>query len=117
MPVWSGDSGVDRKTTTEAASLCKQLGSTNNKNKEGGQKKDERPKERGRDAMQPNRKIGEKQDVMGRPLGKDGCKQTSTESRGGKASRRKRRITQEKGKATAEIRGLREEGHEKIGGG
>ena len=34
------------------------------------------------------------------------------ESRGGKTSR-----TQEKGKATAEMGGLREEGHEKIGGG
>ena len=49
---------------------------------------------------------------MGRPLGKNGCKQTSKESRGGKTSR-----TQENGKATAEMRGLREEGHEKIGGG
>ena len=58
----------------------------NNKNKEGGQKKDERPKERGWDAMQPNRKIGEKKDEMGRPLGKNGCKQTSKESRGGKKS-------------------------------
>ena len=47
---------------------------------------------------------------MGRPLGKNGCKQTSKESRGGKTSR-----TQEKGKATAEMGGLREEGHEKIG--
>ena len=34
--------------------------------------------------MQPNRNIGEKQDEMGRPLGKDGCRQTSKESRGGK---------------------------------
>ena len=34
------------------------------------------------------------------------------ESRGGNTSR-----TQEKGKATAEMGGLREEGHEKIGGG
>ena len=49
--------------------------------------------------MQPNRKIGEKQDEMGRSLGKNGCKQTSKDSRGGKTSR-----TQEKGKATAEIR-------------
>ena len=40
------------------------------------------------------------------------CKQTSKESRGGKTSR-----TQEKRKATAEMGGLREEGHEKIGGG
>ena len=84
----------------------------NNKNKEGGQKKDERPKERGWVVMQPNRKTGEKQDEMGRPLGKNGCKQTSNESRGGKTSR-----TQEKGKATAEMGGLREEGHEKIRGG
>ena len=60
--------------------------------------------------MQPNRKIGEKQDEMGRPLDKNGCKQTSKESRGGNKSR-----TQEK--ATAEMGGLREEGHEKIGGG
>ena len=43
-------------------------------------------------------------------VGKNGCKQTSKESRGGKTSR-----TQEKGKATAEMGGLREEGHEKIG--
>ena len=55
--------------------------------------------------MQPNRNIGEKQDEMGRPLGKNGCKQTSKQSRGGKTSR-----TQEKGKATAEMGGLREEG-------
>ena len=49
---------------------------------------------------------------MGRPLGKNGCKQTSKESRGEKTSR-----TQEKGKPTAEMGGLREEGHEEIGGG
>ena len=81
--------------------------------KEGGQKKDERPEERCWDAknMQPNRKIGEKQDEMGWPLGKNGCRQTSKESRSGKISR-----TQEKGKATGEMGGLREEGHEKIGG-
>ena len=90
------------------------MGSANNNNKEGGQKKDERPEERGWDAkiMQPNRKIGEKQDEMGRPLGKDGRKQASKDSRGGKTSR-----TQEKRKATAEMRRLREEGHDKIGGG
>ena len=58
--------------------------SANNKNKECGQKKDERLEERGWDAMQPNRKIGEKLDEMGRPLGKNGCKQTSKGSRGGK---------------------------------
>ena len=79
------------------------MGSSNNKNKEGGQKKDERPEERGWDAMQPNRKFGDKQDEMGRPLGKNGCKQTNKESRGGKASR-----TQEKWKATAEMGGLLE---------
>ena len=27
--------------------------------------------------MQPNRKIGEKQDETDRPLGNDGCRQTS----------------------------------------
>ena len=54
---------------------------------------------------------GEKQEEMGKPLGKNICKQTSKESRGEKTSR-----TQEKGKSTAEIRGLREEGHEKIEG-
>ena len=36
------------------------LSNNNNKNKDGGQKKDERPKERGWDKMQSNRKIGEK---------------------------------------------------------
>ena len=45
-------------------------------------------------------------------VGKNGCKQTSKESRGGKISR-----TQKKGKATAEMGELREEGHEKIGRG
>ena len=45
------------------------------------------------DAMQPNRNIDEKQDEMGRPLGMNGRKQTSKESKGGKTSR-----TQEKGK-------------------
>ena len=69
-------------------------------------------KERGWDSMQPNRKIGEKQDGMGRPLGKNGCKQISKESRGGKTSR-----TQEKGMATAEMGGLCEDGHEKFVGG
>ena len=43
---------------------------------------------------------------------KNGCKQTSKQSRGGKISR-----TQKKGKVTAEMVELREEGHEKIGGG
>ena len=41
--------------------------------------------------MQPNRKIGEKQDEMGRPLGKNGCKQTSKESSGAKTSRKRGR--------------------------
>ena len=45
-------------------------------------------------------------------MGKDGCRQTSKESRDGKTSR-----TQEKRKATTEMGGLREEGYEKIGGG
>ena len=49
---------------------------------------------------------------MGRPLGKDGCRQTSKENRGGKTLR-----TQEKGKPTANMGGLHEEGYEKIGGG
>ena len=62
--------------------------------------------------MQPNRKIGEKQDEMGRLLGKDGCRQTNKESKGGKTS-----TSQEKGKATAEMGGLHDEGYEKIGGG
>ncbi|KAI0236970.1 Ubiquitin-like protein ATG12 [Lamellibrachia satsuma] len=47
---------------------------------------------------------------MGWPLGKDECRQTSKESRGGKSSR-----MQEKGKATAEMARLREEVYEKIG--
>ena len=59
-----------------------------------------------------NRQIGEKQDKMDRPFGKDGCKQTSKVSRGRKTS-----MTWEQGKATAEMGGLREEGYEEIGGG
>ena len=47
---------------------------------------------------------------MGRPLGKNGCKQTSKESGVGKTSR-----TQEKWKATVEMGGMREDGKEKIG--
>ena len=53
-------------------------------NKEGGQKKEGRHEERGWDAMQPNSKIAEKQDEMGKPHGKDVCWQTSKASRGGK---------------------------------
>ena len=45
-------------------------------------------------------------------VGKNGCKQTGKESRGGKISR-----MQKKGKATAEMGELCEEGHEKFGGG
>ena len=37
--------------------------------------------------MLPNRKIGEKQDEMGRLLGKNGCKQASKESIGGKKNK------------------------------
>ena len=62
--------------------------------------------------MQPNMMTGEKPDEVSRPLGKDGCRQTSKVSRGRKTPR-----TQENGKATAEMRGLREEEYEKIGGG
>ena len=88
-----------------------QLGSSNIKNKEGGQKKDERPEERGWDSMQPNKIIVEKQCEMGRPLGKDEWRQTSKESRGEKTS-----TIQEKGEATANIGGLFEAGYEKIRG-
>ena len=41
--------------------------------------------------MLPNRKIGEKQDEMAKPLGKYGCRQTSKECRGGKTSRTQKR--------------------------
>ena len=41
--------------------------------------------------MQPNRKIGEKPNEMGRQHGKDGCRQTSKESRGGKNQGRRKR--------------------------
>ena len=91
--------------------MCEQLGSSNIKNKEGGQKKDERPEERGWDSMQPNKMIVEKQCEMGRPHGKDEWRQTSKESRGENTS-----TIQEKGEATANIGGLFEAGYEKIGG-
>ena len=48
----------------ETVALTEQLGSTNNKNKEGGQKKDERPEERDWGAMQPNLNA----DTCGTPL-------------------------------------------------
>ena len=49
---------------------------------------------------------------MGRSHVKDGCRQTSKESRGENTPR-----TQEKGKPTAKMEGLRDEGYEKIRGG
>ena len=49
---------------------------------------------------------------MGMPLGKDGCRQTSKESRGGNTSRMREKV-----KATAEMGGLHEEGYKKSGGG
>ena len=103
---------AEQQQKLQVCENTEQLGSSNKKNKEIGQKKDERPEERGWDVMKPNRKIGEKRDEMGKPLGKNGCKQTSKEGRGGKTSR-----TQEKGRATVEMGGLREEGYEKIGEG
>ena len=58
--------------------------------------------------MQRNSVIVEKQCEIGRPLGKDECK----ENRGEKTS-----TIQEKGEATANIGGLLDAGYEKIGGG
>ena len=62
--------------------------------------------------MQHNRKIDENQDDMGRSFGRNGCKQTSKDSIGGKTSR-----TKKKGKAIGEMGGLCEEWQEKIGEG
>ena len=64
--------------------------------------------------MGRNRKIGEKQGDMGRPHGKDGCRQTSKESG---RERLKTSRMQEKGKRTAKMEGMAVVGYEKIGGG
>ena len=39
MPVWNGNLGTDRTTTTKAASVRKQLGPKNSKSNEGRQMK------------------------------------------------------------------------------
>ena len=86
---------------------------SNNTNKEGWRKKDERPDEICDATKQFNRKIGEKQDEMGRPHDKDGCRHTSKES----GRERWRNIKDaRKGERTAKIEGLLEVGYEKIGG-
>ena len=86
---------------------------SNNTNKEGWRKKDERPDEICDATKQFNRKIGEKQAEMGRPHGKDGCRHTSEESG---RERWKNIKDARKGERTAKIEGLREVGYEKIGG-
>ena len=38
LPLWFGDGGTDRETTTEAADLEEQLGQEDCRSEEGGQK-------------------------------------------------------------------------------
>jgi len=59
------DSGIDRATMRETASLRDQLGAKDNKNKDGSKKKDERSEERNWTAKQL------RESAMGRSRGKD----------------------------------------------
>lgn len=84
-----GDNGADRKTTTEVPSLWEQLISKNHNNKKDGQKKNDRLEERDKDAGLLNslKDWWEAGYNTVRPLGRDGCRQTFKDSRGGTTPR------------------------------
>ena len=71
MPVWNGNLGTDRTTTTNAASVRKQLGTKNNNSNEGRQ---ENGGVKGRDgiAEELDRETGEEQITVGRTRRQDG---------------------------------------------
>ena len=105
-----GLESVVRTTTTEAANLCEQLGSSNNKNKEGGQKMKDLRKEVGMQCSLTGKLVRNRMRWAGHLVRMDAGK--LREQRWKKTPR-----TQENGEAITEMGGLREEGYEKIGGG
>ena len=72
MPVWNGNLGNDRTTTTKAASVRKQLGAENRKSNEGRQKENGGVNERDGRAEELDREPGEEQITVGRTRRKDG---------------------------------------------
>ena len=66
MPVRNGNPGNDRTTTTNVASLRKQLGTKNSKSNEGRQEKNVGVKGRDGSAEELDREIGEEQITVGR---------------------------------------------------
>ena len=67
-----GNLGNDRTTTTKAASVRKQLGTKNNKSREGRQEKNGGVKGRDGSAEELDRETGEEQTIVGRTRRKDG---------------------------------------------
>ena len=65
MPVWNGNLGTDRTTTTEAASMRKQLGPKNSKSSEGRLTKNDGVKGRDGCAEERDRETGQEQITVG----------------------------------------------------
>ena len=80
MPVRNGNLGTDRNTTTQAASVRKQLGTNNSKSNEGRQAKDGGVKGRDGGAEKLDRETGEEQATVGWTRRKKGGWQTTVES-------------------------------------
>ena len=72
MPVWNGNLGTDRTTTTKAASVRKQLGPKNSKSDEDRQAKNGGVKGRDGGAEELDRETGEEQITVGWTRRKDG---------------------------------------------
>ena len=72
MPVWNGNLGTDRTTTTNAVSVRKQLGPKNSKSDEGRQAKTGGVKGRDGSAEELARETGEEQITVGWARRKDG---------------------------------------------
>ena len=72
MPVRNGNLGSDRTTTTQAASVRKQLGPKNSKSNESRQAKNGGVKGRDGSAVELDRETGEEQITVGWTRRKDG---------------------------------------------
>ena len=68
MPIWNGNPGNDRTTTTKVASVRKQLGTKNSKSNEGRdvQEKNGGVKGGDRSAEELDRETGEEETIVGR---------------------------------------------------
>ena len=72
MPVRNGNLGSDRTTTTQTASVRKQLGPKNSKSNESRQAKNGGAKGRDGSAVELDRETGEEQITVGWTRRKDG---------------------------------------------